>query len=137
MTAQTELERNKALIRAHYDASVNAYDPAAIDRQLAADYFDHASGQRMGPEGAKRHLEALHAAFPDLHVTLHDMVAEGDRVAVRAEWRGTHQGLFMGIAATGRVIQFGGMVFWRVADGKITDRWAYLDALSMRQQLMD
>jgi steroid delta-isomerase-like uncharacterized protein len=133
MTEQTE--RNKALVRAHYEATTNNFDPAAIDRQVAEDFFDHAAGARLGPEGVKAHIRGLHAAFPDLHVTIEDMVAEGDRVAVRATWRGTHRGAFRGIPASGKAVEFGGMVFWRIADGKIAERWAYLDSAGLIAQI--
>jgi len=119
----SESEANKALIRAHYQATTNDFDPAAIDRQVGEDFYDHAAGKRMGPEGVKQHLIALHAAFPDLEVTIEEMVAEGPIVAVRATWRGTPAG-----PAGTRPVQFGGMVFWRIADGKIRERWASIDA---------
>ena len=122
-----ETEANKALIRAHYQAATNDFDPAAIDRQVGEDFYDHAAGRRMGPEGVKQHLAALHAAYPDLAVTIEEMVAEGPMVAVRATWRGTQRGSFGGAAATGRAVQFGGMVFWRIADGKIRERWATIE----------
>jgi len=92
-----EVERNKALIRAHYEATVNHFDPALIEEQVAEDFFDHAAGTRLGPEGMKQHIQALKAVFPDLHVTLEDLIAEGDRVAVRACWRGTHSAEFQGV----------------------------------------
>ena len=68
-------------------------------------------------------------------VTVKASVAEGDRVAVYAGWRGTHKGLFQGISATNKVISFDGMVFWRITNGKIApERWAILDmAAAMRQ----
>ena len=122
-----ESEANKALIRAHYQASTNNFDPAAIDRQVGEDFYDHAAGKRMGPDGVKQHLTALHAAFPDLAVTIEEMVAEGPIVAVRATWRGTQRGAFGGIPASDRPVHFGGMVFWRIADGKIRERWATID----------
>jgi predicted ester cyclase len=118
----SESEANKALIRTHYQATTNDFDPAAIDRQVGEDFYDHAAGTRMGPEGVKQHLTALHAAFPDLEVTIEEMVAEGPIVAVRATWRGTPAA-----PAGAHPVQFGGMVFWRIADGKIRERWASID----------
>ena len=128
-------DANKALIEAHYRATTNSFDPAAIDRQVAEDFYDHAAGRQMGPEGVKQHIMALHAAFPDLKVTIEDIVAEGPLVAVRATWRGTHRGPFGGLAATDRAVQFGGMVFWRVAGGLIRERWATIDQAALMQQL--
>src|SRR5258705_8380550 len=106
----SESEANKALIRAHYQATTNDFDPAAIDRQVGEDFYDHAAGMRMGPEGGKQHLKALHAGFPDLAVTIEEMVAEGPIVAVRATWRGTPAA-----SPDGQTGQVGGMGFLRVA----------------------
>ena len=59
-------EANKALIRAHYDSTGNAYRPSVIDRQVAADFVDHAQPGSTGPEGVKAQARSLRAAFPDL-----------------------------------------------------------------------
>ena len=128
-------EANKALIREHYDATANAFKPAAIDRQVAPDFVDHGSPEIRGPEGVKAHIKALRTAFPDLHITIEDMVAEGDLVAVRATWRGTHQGEFRGVPAIGRKVTFGGMVFWRVGAGQIRERWGLIDTAALMRQL--
>lgn len=122
-------ERNKNLIRAHYEATVNRFDPAAIDEQVGDDFFDHAAGMVLGPEGVKRHIQGMRAVFPDLHVTLEDLVAEGDRVAVRARWQGTHSTDFRGIPASRKRVEFSGMVFWHISDGKIKERWACVDLI--------
>ncbi|WP_262269973.1 ester cyclase [Microvirga yunnanensis] len=122
-------EYNKSLIRAHYEATANRFDPAAINEQVDDDFFDHAAGSRLGPDGVKQHIQGLKAVFPDLHVVIEDIVAEGDKVAVRARWRGTHSADFRGIPASHKLIEFTGMVFWRIADGKIQERWASVDLL--------
>jgi len=79
----------------------------------------------------------LHTAFPDLRVEIEDIVAEGDRVAVRARWTGTHRGPLpmMPFPATNRVFAFTGMVFWRIRDGEIVERWATIDGLGLQHQL--
>jgi len=128
-------EANKALIREHYDATTNAFKPAAIDRQVAADFVDHSNPEIVGPDGVKAHIKALRAAFPDLSVTIEDIVAEGDLVAVRGTWRGTHQGEFRGVPAIGRRIEFGGMVFWRIGSGQIRERWGLIDTPTLMRQL--
>ena len=128
-------EANKALIREHYDATTHAYRPAAIERQIASDFVDHDSPEIVGPNGVKAHIKALRTAFPDLSVTIEDMVAEGDLVAVRGTWRGTHQGEFRGVPAIGRRIEFGGMVFWRVGGGQIRERWGLIDLPALMRQL--
>ena len=127
-------EANKALIRAHYDATTNSFKPSVIDRQVGADFVDHGS-DAIGPDGVKAHIKALRAAFPDLHVTIDDIVAENDLVAVRATWRGTHQGEFRGVPPIGRRIEFSGMVFWRIAGGMIRERWGLIDTAALMRQL--
>src|SRR4051794_23718475 len=125
----SEVERNKALIRAHYGATVNHFDPALIEEQVADDFFDHAAGTRLEPDGVKQHIQALKAVFPDLHVTLEDLIAEDDKVAVRACWQGTHSAEFRGVPPSHNRVEFTGMVFWRVANGQIRERWASVDIL--------
>jgi len=126
---------NKALIRAHYDAVINWFDPDAIRTQVADDYFDHQTGRAMSANDVICHAMALHDAFADLSVTLADMIAEGDRVAVRATWRGVHAGTFRGLPPTGKSFVFTGMVFWRVRDGRVAERWAEIDFGALTAQL--
>jgi steroid delta-isomerase-like uncharacterized protein len=126
-------ELNKSLIRSHYEELVNRRNLAAAEAQLAHDFVDHGApaGTPAGPAAAHRAMQALHSAIPDVHVTLEDMVAEGDRVAVRATWRGTHRGPLFGRAPTGKPVEITGMVFWRIANGKIAERWATVDLKSL------
>jgi steroid delta-isomerase-like uncharacterized protein len=128
-------EANKALIRAHYDSTGSAYRPSVIDRQVAADFVDHAQPGIGGPEGVKAQARSLRAAFPDLTVTIEDLVAEGDLVAVRATWRGTHQGNFRGVPPIGRRIELCGMAFWRIAGGQIRESWNLIDMPTLMRQL--
>jgi len=131
----SEAEANKALIRAHYDAAANAFKPAVIDRQVARDFVDHGNPRIVGPEGVKAHIKALRAAFPDLQVAIEDIVAEGDLIAVRGTWRGTHQGAYCGVPAIGRKVEFSGMAFWRVTGGEIRERWGLADTATLMCQL--
>ena len=128
-----KLEAHKALIRAH-EATINRFDPDAIAEQVADDFYDHAAGARLGPEGVKKHIRALKKVFPDLHVAIEDIFAEGDLVAVRARWTGTHMAEFQGIPASGQRVEFTGMVLWRVVEGKIRERWASIDMLTPLRQ---
>ena len=130
-----QTEANKALIRAHYDATMNAYKPSVIDRQVALDFVDHGNPEAAGLEGVKAHARALRVAFPDLSVTIDDLVAESDLVAVRGTCRGTHQGVFRGVPPIGRRIEFAGMVFWRIGGGLIRERWGILDLPTLMRQL--
>ena len=92
----------------------------------------------VGPPGIAGFIyaiEMLHASFPDLIITVEDLFAEGDRVVARLTARGTHQGLFRGIAPTGRAVSWTGMRIFRIANGKIAEHWANWDDLSLLKQL--
>jgi steroid delta-isomerase-like uncharacterized protein len=137
MGVDVRLERMKALVRAHYDAGVNNQDLTRVDDQLTDDFVDHAmpGGTPRGPAPVKAWLAQLKIAFPDLRVETDDLVAENDRVAVRATWTGTHSAEIFGMPATGRVVTFSGAVFWRIAGDRIAERWAFLDTPSLMRQL--
>jgi steroid delta-isomerase-like uncharacterized protein len=77
----------------------------------------------------------LRTSFPDLTITIEDLIAEGDKVVTRLTARGTHQGTFRGIAPTGRVVSWTGIRIFRIAEGKIVEHWANWDDLSLLQQL--
>jgi steroid delta-isomerase-like uncharacterized protein len=74
-------------------------------------------------------------AFPDLEARVNDVVAAGDKVAVRVSFRGTHEGQFQGIPATGRTIHYVSHEFYRVADGVIVEEWICSDTASLFRQL--
>lgn len=133
------IDENKRLVLKHYESFVERQDADAVRRQLAADFRDHEMppGVPLGAEGALQYRSMLHQAFPDLKVTIEDIVAEGDRVAVRARWTGTHRGTFprMPVPVAGRQFSFTGMVFWRIRDDQIVERWANIDRFGLHQQL--
>jgi steroid delta-isomerase-like uncharacterized protein len=131
----SNLAANKALVLAHYDAVTNSHDPAAIRRQVASDFVDHAAGQAMSPAEVVEHSKGLHKVFGDLSAEAEDIIAEGDLVAARVVWRGVHAGPWRGIAPTGKHIEFRGMTFWRIHDGQITERWANVDYEGLAAQL--
>ena len=129
-------ESNKDLIRKQYDDLVNRNNLAAADEQMAEDFIDHGARPGLasrGPEAARQAMAALHAIVPDVRVTLDEVIAERDLVAVRATWRGTHQGPFAGSPPSGKPVTITGMVFWRIADGRLVERWASLDLSPLRQ----
>ena len=129
---------NKTLILAHYDA-IWSGDEDLLREQVAEDFVDHASppGTPSGVEPVIAWGRVLRAGFPDMKVSMTHCIAEDDIVACHATWRGTHKGTFNGIAATNRPVEFSGMVFWRVAEGKICERWAFVDTAAMMKQLQE
>ena len=130
-------EDNKALVRRLYEEVFNRGNLSTVDELLAADYIDHTAlpGTSPGPEGLKQFISMFRAAFPDLHFTIEDMIAEGDTVVVRQTYRGTHQGNLMGIPPTGKQVTISALHIYRVAGGKIVEGWVNSDDLGMMQQL--
>ncbi|MEO8288844.1 MAG: ester cyclase [Chloroflexota bacterium] len=98
----------------------------------AADEF-YAPGDHL--EGLKHVARSLYAAFPDYHVTINDMVVEGNKIAVYWTGRGTHQGEWQGIAATGRQISVEGIDIEYVSEGKIVSEEGVIDMSGMMRQL--
>ena len=80
-------------------------------------------------------LAGMRAAFPDMHWTVQEQIAEGDKVVSRFEWTGTHRGQFLSVEPTGRSVQVWGIVIDRLQDGKIKDTRILMDALSLMLQL--
>ncbi len=128
-------EDNKALVRRFYQEGV--HNPALFDELLATTYVLHFPGSPpiAGIEQAKQLMAAYTSAFPDLQLSTEDMVAEGNNVAIRNTWRGTHQGAFQGLPPTGKRVMFTGTDIFRCVGGKIAEQWADLDALGLMQQL--
>jgi steroid delta-isomerase-like uncharacterized protein len=135
--AMTDLVRQKQMIEEHYAAFWSDAPDETLAAQVTPDFVDHAmpAGTPPGPGPMLAWRKAMRAAFPDMQVTVADAVAEGDRVAVRAIWRGTHQGPFQGLAATGRIVAFEGMVLWRLKNGRLAERWAVIDLAAVLRQL--
>jgi len=92
-------------------------------------------GQGPGLEGLKDILRAMRAAFPDLIFSVQEQVAEGDRVASRFEWTGTHQGRFLGVPPTGHFVRVWGIVIDRLEKGRIKDTRIIMDTLGLMIQL--
>jgi steroid delta-isomerase-like uncharacterized protein len=80
-------------------------------------------------------LGAYLSALPDIHVTIDDLVAEGDRVAARFFTRGTHSGAFLGMPTTGKPVGVAGYGIFRLADGKITEEWLLDDLMAFATQV--
>lgn len=130
-------EDNKALNRRFVEEVINQGNIEAIDELLDPGVVDHAAppGFPTGREGAKQFFAMMRSAFPDLHLTIEDMIAEGDKVVMRSTWSGTHQGEFMGIPATGKRVTVSAIDISRVADGRMVEHWEQFDALGLMQQL--
>jgi ketosteroid isomerase-like protein len=133
MSAAQDIEANTRLVVDHFEAFVNRRDLDAIERNLDAGFVDHdGPGGVVADRAADRALMArMHRMFPDLRVVVKDAVAQGDKVVVRNLWTGTR-------ADTGQRVEFHGFVMWRIAGGKIVERWATVTPLhEITAQAMD
>ena len=134
------MEANKDCIRRVFEEVLNGGKLSVLDTLIGAAYVDHnpSPGQPAGAAGVKGKVETLRAAFPDVRFALEDVVAEGDLVAARYSWRGTHKGeAYLGIPPSGKSIFVRGMDFYRLRDGKIVEHWDNIDELGMLSQLGD
>ena len=110
------LQEMKQFVRDHFEEFVNQHKSEVALKNFSTDFLDHdePTGVEVGPEAAKKMMEAAYKRWPDLKVAIEDILAEEDKVVVRNSWTGSE-------AATG---EFHGFVMWRFADKKIVERWA-------------
>lgn len=130
-------EENKAIARRWGEEVWGKGNLAAVDELYATNFVFNWAPPGVGPdlEGYKQTVTMFFAAFADIQASSEDMVAEGDKVAVRWTWRCTHKGEYMGIAPTGKQVTLTGIGIVRIAGGKIVEEWGEMDNLGMMQQL--
>jgi predicted ester cyclase len=127
---------NKALVRRVFEEGLNQNNARVIEEAIAATYVNHTfPSPTAGAEGFKQVIDMFRSAFPDMRVTVEDAIAEGDKVATRGYFVGTHRGAFMGVAATGKPIRVGYADAWRVENGKLVENWVQMDILGLMQQI--
>ncbi len=129
-------EANKDLIRRWVDLW-NSKNVAAVADFVTADYVHHDPNlpEIRGIPAEQQLVSMFLSAFPDLHFTIDDMLAEGDKVVLRVTGRGTQQGELLGVPPTDRQVTFSAMLIYRLAGGKIAEQWAIMDTLGLLQQL--
>jgi len=121
------------VLHAIYEA-INTGNLALLDKFVAPDYVEHSEGFQ-GVEPFKQQIAAFRAAFPDLRVTIDDLMIDGDRFASRTTVTGTHTGDLMGMPPTGRSISVEAVDLGRIENGQAKDRWGGLNMYSMLTQL--
>src|SRR5215211_6033983 len=103
------VEENQAIVRRYIEEAVGNGNLAVLDEVLSPDYYNPTTADGPSPGGAERYKQAVaqtRATFPDVRVTFEYMIAAGDLVAYHCVWRGTHHGVFRGIAPTGKVVEW-------------------------------
>jgi steroid delta-isomerase-like uncharacterized protein len=130
-------EESKAIVRRFWGVWEEG-NIDLVDELLAPDYINHTPAtpdQPTGPEGVKGVVAMFRSGMPDLRVVIEDMIAEGDKVAVRYTLEGIHEGDLFGVPPTGQRLSIKSISVERVSDGKIREHWRVTDSLDMMQQL--
>ena len=130
-------EDNKALVRRFVDEVQSAGNTGLIDEICSPEFVNHSTppGTPADREGIKIVTAIFRRSFPDSYFTVEDMVAEGDKVATRKTFHGTHEGDFMGIPPSGRTVTMGLIDIVRISEGRVVEHWSMGDSLGMMRQL--
>ncbi len=131
-------ESNKTIVRRFYDEVMSQGNLDVLDDVMDENFVDHGEalfGSPQGRDTLRQGIAATHGILPDLNVHLEDVIAEGDLVGVRGTMRCTHLGTFLGVPATGHELSWKGIAMFRIADGKIVERWFNSDSVSLVRQL--
>jgi steroid delta-isomerase-like uncharacterized protein len=133
----SSVQDNKAVIRQYLEEAWNLKNLGILDQLTASNYSRYISGQAspLDREGQKQRIASFHQGLPDVHLTLEDMVAEGDKVVFRINLHGTHTGTLLGVPPTGKQVTISAIDIARLADGKIVEHWGQMDTLGLLQQL--
>ncbi len=131
-------EESKALIQRFVEEAFNKGNVDVANEVYASTFIAHdptiPEGQGS-PEQVKQFVNTYLSAFPDGHTTVEDLISDGEKVAYRWTFRGTHQGELMGIPPTGKQVTVTGITINRVSRGKLEEQWNNFDQLGMLQQL--
>lgn len=130
-------EENKAVVRRCYEQVLNLNRPEVAQEIVASDFVVHGGppGTPSGPRALTGIGERLRAGFDGSTFEIDDLVAEGDRVAVRWTMRGTHTGEYFGIPPTGARVALHAIVIFRVVDGQLAELWPLIDHPGLRRQI--
>jgi steroid delta-isomerase-like uncharacterized protein len=127
------LDRNKQIIRTLYEDCINRGRLDLLGALLAEDFLTP-TGEK-GASAFRSNIEGLRGGFPDIHFKVEDLIAEGDRVAVRWSWVGTHKGGFRGFAASDKQVTDTGITIYRIEGDRLAQAWLQTDRLGVLQQI--
>ncbi|MGA9751536.1 MAG: ester cyclase [Acidobacteriota bacterium] len=127
----------KDIVSRLFDEVLNGGRLDSLGELLALEYVDHnpVKGLPAGVGGMRLKLRLLRQAFPDLRFTLDEVVEEGETVAARYHWEGTHRGEFLGLPPSGRSVCVAGMDFYRLREGRLAEHWHTADELGLLRQI--
>ncbi len=131
-------EQNKAIVRRLFEELWNKGNLSVADQLFSPNYAHHDPSTPdfgRGPESERKRATLYRTAFPDLHLTIEDIIAEGETVMTRWSCHGTHKGDLSGIAPTGKQFTISGVTIARLTNGKLAEGYVNWDALGLMQQL--
>ena len=133
MTVRT----NRALVQRYYNEMWNTWNFALADELLSAEIsFRGSLGVDVrGRSAFCDYMRRVRNAFPDFHNKIEQLVAEGDRVAARLQYTGTHRGEIFGVRPSGKSIRYAGAAFFRIVGNRVAEGWVLGDLVSLTQQL--
>lgn len=128
---------NKALVRRLFEQGMNERNAEIFNECVASSFVNHdLPGPTPGPAGFFQTFAVFAAAFPDLKIHLGEVLAaEDDKVVTRSRWTGTHEGEFMGVAASGASVEVDFIDIWRIENGLLVESWVRMDLLGLMQQV--
>lgn len=128
---------NKEFMTHFIEEVINKKNLHAIDDLVAEDFTEQVPfpGQGPGREGLKFAITAMLAGFPDMHWTVQEQIAEGEKVVTRFTWTGTHAGAFMGIPPTNKRVEVWGVVMDVVRSGRFAESRILMDTVGLLQQV--
>ena len=126
-------EANKALMRRLFEEGFHSGKLAVVDEIFHPDFVDRSTPEQPpGTEGVQDYISMVRTGFPDISITIEDLVAEEERVVVRTIWRGTHLGEYEGIAPTGKQVTRSMIQIFHIKDGKLLEEWSEGESLSQQ-----
>ncbi len=138
-SAKMTTEANKAKVKDFYENVINKHNADVLDQYCTANFVDHNPDPGMdgnGLENNKKNFKAWFASMPDAHITVDNVIADGDLVVSMMHWGGTMKGDMGGMKATGKTANnIPGVDIVKFKDGKAVERWGYFDQMAMMQQL--
>ncbi len=138
VAAQSEEDKNLAALKRFYDEVMGKGNLTAIDELVAENFVEHYVPDpnfQANRTGVHQMMSMFRTAFPDMQITVEDVIAKGDKVWAYTTMRGTNKGEFMGMPATGKKVEVKGFDIVRFANGKAVEHWGLNDDYTMLQQL--
>lgn len=129
------MSQGRDLVARFYEEVLNQNRPEVLADLVDTDFVEHGKSPVTGLEGFRSFVRGLTEGLPDLRLTVEDWIVEGDRVVARCSVTGTHNGELLGFAPTGKPVSWTAIHIWRVANGRLVERWSEADVWGIVEQV--